>query len=273
MFHHKSRSAGDGEHRCLWSQGSLASPRMFRRFATGVILALSPLLLSACFTTATPATTTTTFPKSGLAAEPPTRVLYKACGATRDLTSATFSTTFLHPVLTHGYRSDMFHVGPGGSSGSITTTSMGQASIVSTPLAIYLKASAKFWENLSPTFASSASALASRWVAISVDAPSFPAFSGLADLASLSRILAGCFNTATTAGTATVNGLPVVYLHVPGGPGTQALGVALKGDPLIISMTQFSGAHTLSDTTLSNFNTGASITAPSSAAPLASLLK
>ena len=258
---------------CLSTREKLASAGMFRRFAPLVLVAGSAFVLSGCFSSGPAPTTTTTFPKSGLATEPASSILYKACGATRELTSATMSTTFFHPALSSNYSSGTWTVGPGGSSGTITTKGFGTVSVISTPLSIYLKANAKFWTNLSASFATHATTLASQWVAVSVDSPSFPLVSPLADLGSMTRVLAGCFNSPNTAGIGSANGIPLVYLHVHGGSGTQALGVALRGDPLIITMTQFSGSYTLSTTTLSNFNAATSISAPSSAAPIASLLK
>ena len=273
MFLDCRHLAGDRRGHCLSTRGKLASAGMFRRLVPLVLVASGALLLSSCFSAGPAPTTTTTFPKSGLATEPASSILYKACGATRELTSATMSTTFFHPALSGNYSSGTWSVGPGGSSGTISTKGFGSVSVISTPLAMYVKADAKFWTQLSASFAPHAATLASQWVAVSVDSPSFPLVSPLADLGSMARVLAGCFNPPTTAGIGSASGLPIVYLHVHGGSGSQALGVALRGDPLIITMTQFSGSYTLSTTTLSNFNAATSISAPSPATPIASLLK
>ena len=273
MFLDNTALPGDRWDHCLLAQRSLASPRMFRRLPLAVMLLSGSLVLGGCFASSPPPTTTTTFPKTGLAVEAPSRILYKACGSTRDVSSATFTTSFLHPALSNNYLSGTWKVGPGGSVGTIQTKGMGQASIISTPLTVYLKASAAFWTQLSASVSAHAKALAGTWVAVSISSPLFPAVAPVAALGSMSRFLAGCFNPPKLAGLGSVNGIPIIYLHVHGGSGTQALGIALKGDPLILSMTQFSGARTLSTTSIGAFNSAIAISAPTNATPIADLLK
>ncbi len=273
IFLDSAELPGDRQDRCLVARRSLSSERMSRRFPIAAALLGGALLLGGCLTSSSPPpTTTTSFPKSGLAIQAPTRILYQGCGSTRQLTSATMRTTFFHPNLSNYYRSGTWRVGPGGSSGTIQTKSMGQASTVSTPLAIYLNASARFWKQLSTTLGTHATALANKWIEVSVTSPWFSTIAPVAALGSMSRVLAGCFNTPKTVGVGSVNAIPVVILHVPGGSGTQALAIALKGDPLILSMTQFSGSHTLSTTTLSHFNTAITISPPAESSPIAQLV-
>jgi hypothetical protein len=219
------------------------------------------------------ATTTTTQPLTGFAAQSPQAILSAGCGATQPLSSVAVATTFSKPSLVGGVSSMTWSMSTAANQGTLHYGKKITVQAIVIPFTTFVRAPASWWATTAAS--AGATALANRWISIGQASTYAPIAQPLISFSNLSSMLTNCLPTGqqvVKGQLGAVGSEQTINVVVQAGFTTQTLSIPTTSIPYILKSVMLSAQVGQETSLLSGFDAQKAIAAPATSTSIESAL-